>query len=90
MAGEEAVEGRAEEEWRDGVRAGKKLGTYLRLKEKWGFEEYFESVLGKGDVLLARFRSGWRRDGEVVWRVHRSVDGRREGEKEREEMRHLQ
>ena len=54
----EKVEKRAVQEWRDGVRRGKKLEVYLRIKERWGFEEYLEGVLGRGEVLLARFRSG--------------------------------
>lgn len=55
---QEAVDRVAEEDWWTGVRAGKKLGPYLRVKEEWGMEAYLEGVLGRGDVLLARFRSG--------------------------------
>lgn len=55
---QEAVDRVAEEVWWTGVRAGKKLGAYLRVKEQWGMEEYLEGPLGRGDVLLARFRSG--------------------------------
>jgi hypothetical protein len=64
----EKVEGRAEEVWREGVRAGKKLGAYLRVKEEWGFEEYLEGVLGRGEVLLARFRSGSAAVGQETGR----------------------
>jgi hypothetical protein len=38
----ESVEEKAIEVWKDGVRAGSKLGVYLRVKTEWGFEEYCE------------------------------------------------
>ena len=53
-----AVEARAIDVWKDGVRAGKKLNTYCRVKKEWGMEEYLEGVMGKGESLLVRFRSG--------------------------------
>ena len=67
VVGEVVLE-RAVEEWRNGVRAGKKLGPYVRVEEERGFEEYLEGVLGKGEVLLGRFRSGSAAVGEETGR----------------------
>ena len=53
----EAVERKAIEDWRDGVRSGKKLTLYYKLKTEWGFEEYLNKA-SKGIVLMCRFRSG--------------------------------
>ena len=61
---------RAIENWREGVRGGKKLGVYLRVKEAWGWEDYLNRC-GKGVVLMCRFRSGsagrYGGGGEGVW-----------------------
>ena len=74
---QDAVDRVAEEAWWTGMRAGKKLGAYLRVKEEWGMEEYLQGPLGRGDVLLSRFRSGRRRDGRVEGRVCGREMGRR-------------
>ena len=71
----EEVEKRAVQEWKDGVRRGKKLDVYLRIKDMWGFEEYLEGLLGRGEVLLARFRVGVRQWGR---RREDGLEGRRE------------
>ena len=64
----DAVREVAVDEWEDGVRRGKKLGLYRGLKGVWGFEEYLEGVYGKGEVLMARFRSGSAAIGEETRR----------------------
>ena len=53
---DEAVERVGKEQWESDVRMGGKLGL-CEIKQIWGFEPYLEGKFGKGEVLLARFRS---------------------------------
>jgi hypothetical protein len=71
------VQRQAIEDWRDGVQRGRKLDLYAKVKKEWGFEEYLEGIMGKGEILMTRFRSGsaaigeetkrWGGGGEGVW-----------------------
>ena len=42
------------ETWRDGVRAGKKLTIYSKIKQEWGCKDYLAGT-SKGVVLMIRF-----------------------------------
>ena len=61
-----AVFGKALEDWKDAVRAGKKLDLFALLKREWGFEKYF-GASGKG-IVMTRFRSGSAGVGEELAR----------------------
>ena len=61
----------------DEVKSHRKLEIYGSVKEECGYEEYLEGHYGKGDILMARFRSGsaavanemkrWGGGGRGVW-----------------------
>ena len=70
----EAIEINTQQSWRVDMQAGKKLGNYLQIKKKWGFEEYLEGRYSKGAILMARFRSGSAGIGEEMARWERNVD----------------
>ena len=55
------------EDWKDTVRAGKKLDLFALLKREWGFEKYLGES-GKGIVMMSRFRSGSAGVGEELAR----------------------
>jgi hypothetical protein len=63
-----AVRTKAIEGWRDGIRQGKKLQVYNKIKTEWGFENYLRNVSGKGEILMGRFRSGSAGIGEELAR----------------------
>ena len=80
---EEIVKNRVEEvaveDWRIGVLAGRKLEVYRGVKTEWGFEKYLEGRYGKGEILLARFRSGSAGIGEEMARWERRKQRRTNG-----------
>lgn len=82
------VEEAAIEDWKDGVLRGKKLDVYREVKQEWGFEAYLEGRFGRGERLMARFRSGSVLLGEELarWDVRSTEsDSDEEGEGEAEE-----
>ena len=62
-----AVFVKALEDWKDAVRAGRKLDLFALVKREWGFENYLGES-GKGIVLMSRFRSGSAGVGEELAR----------------------
>ena len=65
---EEAVARRDLERWEEGRVMGKKLDLYREVKRDWGFEEYLEGRYGKGEIVMARLRSGSGAVGEEMAR----------------------
>ena len=56
------------EEWKDGVRAGRKLDVYGQVKTDWGFGPYLEGRYGEWVGLMVKFRSGSALLGEEIER----------------------